>query len=75
MLRKLSLFMKAIGIFYKLVLEAVPDSMGFSLSDTTNIIIGNIPHKVAFRTWATDNMFEMPEKIKVSVRHTYRRTV
>ena len=39
--------------------------MGFSLSDTTNLVIGNIPHKVAFRTWAADNMFEMPEKIKV----------
>ena len=39
--------------------------MGFSLSDTSKITIGNIPHKVAFRTWATDNMYEMSDKIKV----------
>ena len=60
---------QAIGIFYSFTIEAVPDmTMGFSLYDTNKITIGNIPHKVAFRTWAADNMYEMSAKIKVCWR-------
>ena len=44
-------------------------TMGFSLYDTNKITIGNIPHKVAFRTWAADNMYEMSAKIKVCWRN------
>ena len=31
---------------------------------TSRIVIGNIPHKIAYRTWALENMHEMPAKIK-----------
>ena len=30
----------------------------------SKITIGNIPHKVAYREWATENMYEMRPKIK-----------
>ena len=30
----------------------------------SKITIGNIPHKVAYREWATENMYEMRSKIK-----------
>ena len=67
---------QAIGIFYSFTIEAVPDmTMGFSLYDTTKITIGNIPHKVAFRTWAADNMFEMSGKIKVCWTSSWDKVV
>ena len=56
---------QAIGIFYNLMVEAIPDGMGLTLCENSKITIGNIPHKVAFRTWAADNMYEMSDKIKV----------
>ena len=36
-----------------------------TVQESTSIIIGNIPHKADYRAWATENMYEMREEIKV----------
>ena len=38
-----------------------------SVYDKTSVIIGNIPHKAAYREWATENMYEWREEIKVTL--------
>ena len=36
-----------------------------TVQESTTVIIGNIPHKADYRAWATENMYEMREDIKV----------
>ena len=47
-------------------MQAVPDKTTFGevKGCTHQITIGNIPHKIAYRTWAEDNMYEMPANVK-----------
>ena len=42
-----------------------------SVYDKTSVIIGNIPHKAAYREWATENMYEWREEIKVTLIYNF----
>lgn len=41
------------------------DAVFGTVQESTSVVIGNIPHKADYRTWATENMYEMREDIKV----------
>jgi len=55
-----------IGIGYFIQVEVEADVFLGSVYDKTSVIIGNIPHKAAYREWATENMYEWREEIKES---------
>ena len=47
-------------------IEVEADAVFGTVQESTSIFIGNIPHKADYRAWATENMYEMREEIKVS---------
>ena len=57
---------------YKKTLFKVEADVVFgSVYDKTSVIIGNIPHKAAYREWATENMYEWREEIKVTLIYNF----
>ena len=46
--------------------EVEADAVFGTVQESTSVVIGNIPHKADYRAWATENMYEMREDIKVS---------
>ena len=46
--------------------EVEADAVFGTVQESTSVIIGNIPHKSDYRAWATENMYEMREEIKVA---------
>lgn len=53
-----------IGIGYFIMIEVHADVLMGTVTARTPVIIGNIPHKAAYREWASENMYEMSEKVK-----------
>ena len=54
-----------LNLSYK-TFEVEADAVFGTVQESTSVVIGNIPHMADYRAWATENMYEMREDIKVS---------